>query len=57
MSTVLNGVFIGGEWRAGHEVLEVINPATEATLAHVSVGDARAVAQAVGAASAAFIDW
>ncbi|MGU3307420.1 aldehyde dehydrogenase family protein [Pseudomonas sp. M5A4_2d] len=57
MSTVLNGVFIGGEWRTGHEVLEVINPATEATLAHVSVGDASAVSQAVGAASAAFIDW
>ncbi|NVZ19430.1 aldehyde dehydrogenase family protein [Pseudomonas costantinii] len=57
MSAVLNGVFIGGEWRAGHDVLEVINPATEATLAHVSVGDANAVTQAVDAASAAFIDW
>ena len=57
MSAVLNGVFIGGEWRAGHGVLEVINPATEATLAHVSVGDASAVAQAVEAASAAFSDW
>ncbi|GAB5345631.1 hypothetical protein PFUM301598_41080 [Pseudomonas fluorescens] len=57
MSPVVNGVFIGGEWRAGHDVLEVINPATEATLARVSVGDASAVSQAVGAASAAFIDW
>ncbi len=57
MSAVLNGVFIGGEWRAGHGVLEVINPATEAALAHVSVGDASAVAQAVDAASAAFIGW
>ncbi|WP_242194025.1 MULTISPECIES: aldehyde dehydrogenase family protein [unclassified Pseudomonas] len=57
MSAVLNGVFIAGEWRAGHDVIEVINPATEATLAHVSVGDASTVAQAVEAASAAFIDW
>jgi betaine-aldehyde dehydrogenase len=57
MSAVLSGVFIAGEWRAGHDVIEVINPATEATLAHVSVGDASTVAQAVEAASAAFIDW
>jgi len=35
----------------------VINPATEETLAQVSVGDASAVAQAVDAASAAFIGW
>jgi betaine-aldehyde dehydrogenase len=57
MSAVLNGVYIDGAWRAGHEVLEVINPATEATLARISVGDAQALAQAVDAASAAFIDW
>ncbi len=57
MSAVLNGVFINGQWQAGHEVLEVINPATEATLAHVSVGDASAVELAVDAASAAFVDW
>lgn len=57
MSAVLNGMFINGQWRAGHEVLEVINPATEATLAHVSVGDAGAVKLAVDAASAAFLDW
>ncbi len=57
MSTVLNGVYIGGAWRAGHTVLEVINPATEAMLAQVSVGDALAVTQAVDAASAAFSDW
>ena len=50
MSAVLNGVYIDGTWRAGHEVLEVINPATEATLARISVGDARAVTQAVDAA-------
>ena len=57
MNAVLNGVFIGGEWQAGREVLEVINPATEATLAQVSVGDAAAVTRAVDAASAAFGDW
>ena len=57
MSAVMNGVYINGAWRAGHDVLEVINPATEETLAQVSVGDASAVAQAVDAASAAFIGW
>ena len=29
MSAVLNGIYIDGSWRAGHEVLEVINPASE----------------------------
>jgi len=57
MSAVMNGVYINGAWRAGQDVLEVINPATEETLAQVSVGDASAVAQAVDAASAAFIGW
>ena len=57
MSTVLNGVYIDGSWRAGNAVLEVINPATEEMLAQVSVGDALAVTQAVDAASAAFSDW
>ncbi|UII72978.1 aldehyde dehydrogenase family protein [Pseudomonas sp. HN11] len=57
MSAVLNGVYIDGAWRAGHAVLEVINPSTEAILASVSVGDASTVTQAVDAASAAFIDW
>jgi len=57
MSAVVNGVYINGAWRAGETVLEVINPATEATLAQVSVGDANAVTEAVDAASAAFVDW
>jgi betaine-aldehyde dehydrogenase len=57
MSAVLNGVYIDGEWRAGHDVLEVINPATEAILAQVSVGDSVAVTQAVDAASRAFAEW
>lgn len=57
MSAVLNGIYIDGSWRAGDDVLEVINPATEALLAQVSVGDALAVKRAVGAASAAFGDW
>lgn len=57
MSTVLNGVYINGAWRAGQDVLEVINPATEQILAQVSAGDASAVTQAVGAASAAFGGW
>lgn len=53
----MNGVYINGEWREGNQVLEVINPATEALLAHVSGGDAAAVTLAVDAASAAFADW
>jgi len=57
MSAVLNGIYIDGSWRAGHEVLEVINPASEAILAEVSVGDASTVALAVDAASAAFVGW
>lgn len=55
--SVLNGLYINGEWHAGNRVIEVINPATEALLAQVSVGDADTVAQAVDAASAAFAHW
>lgn len=57
MSPVVNGVYINGEWRAGEAVLEVINPATEAILAQVSVGNAGTVSLAVDAASAALADW
>lgn len=56
MSPVVNGVYINGEWRAGEAVLEVINPATEAILAQVSVGNAGTVSLAVDAASAALAD-
>ncbi|TFY96017.1 aldehyde dehydrogenase family protein [Pseudomonas nabeulensis] len=57
MSTVLKGVYIDGTWREGQALLEVINPASEAVLAQVSVGDGLAVKQAVDAASAAFSGW
>jgi len=57
MSAVLNGLYINGAWRAGPALLEVINPATEQSLAQVSVGDASAVTEAVDAASAAFARW
>ncbi len=57
MSAALEGLYINGQWHTGVEVLEVINPTTEATLAHVSVGDANAVTAAVDAASAAFPAW
>ncbi|MGY2292657.1 aldehyde dehydrogenase family protein [Pseudomonas sp. SDO528_S397] len=57
MSAVLNGLYINGQWQAGVEVIEVINPATEAPLAQVSLGDAGAVARAVEAASTAFVSW
>lgn len=57
MSTLVNGLYINGAWRAGHDVVGVTNPATEAALAQVSMGDASAVAEAVSAASAAFAHW
>jgi betaine-aldehyde dehydrogenase len=57
MSSILNGLYIDGQWRAGSECLQVINPATEEPLATVSGGDELAVNQAVNAASAAFLQW
>lgn len=56
-SSTLNGLYIDGQWRAGSESLQVINPATEEPLATVSGGDEQAVDQAVNAASAAFSQW
>jgi aldehyde dehydrogenase (NAD+) len=52
-------LFIGGEWvdPAGTDVIEVINPATEAVLATVPAGTAADVDQAVAAAKAAFPGW
>ncbi|MFW0757418.1 aldehyde dehydrogenase family protein [Pseudomonas sp. H11T01] len=55
--STLNGLYIDGQWRAGSERLQVINPATEESLATVSGGDEQAVDQAVNAASAAFAQW
>ncbi len=56
-SSTLNGLYINGQWRAGSERLQVINPATEEPLATVSGGDEQAVNYAVDAASAAFSQW
>jgi aldehyde dehydrogenase (NAD+) len=52
-------LFIGGEWvdPAGSDVIEVINPATEAVLATVPAGTAADVDKAVAAAKAAFPAW
>jgi betaine-aldehyde dehydrogenase len=55
--TTLDGLYINGQWSAGHEHLRVINPATEALLTTVNGGDERAVDQAVTAATTAFSDW
>jgi betaine-aldehyde dehydrogenase len=57
ISSTINGLYIDGQWRAGSEPLQVINPATEGPLATVSGGDEQAVDQAVNAASAAFSQW
>ena len=51
--------FIGGEWVAsrGEGWIEVINPATEATLARVPAGNAADIAAAAEAARGAFAAW
>lgn len=53
----LAGLYIGGHWQSGGDSLRVINPATEELLASVTGGDAKAVEQAVRAASDAFPAW
>ena len=52
-------MLIGGEWRAGsaHQEIEVVNPATEETVASVPAGSADDVALAVATAKRAFADW
>ena len=52
-------MLIGGEWRAAsaHEEIEVVNPATEATVASVPAGSADDVDLAVATAKRAFPDW
>ncbi|WP_213881633.1 aldehyde dehydrogenase family protein [Pseudomonas sp. dw_358] len=55
--TVLNGLYINGQWQRGEQLIEVINPATEQPLAVVAGGASAAVEQAVTAATAAFGPW
>ena len=52
-------MLIGGEWRAAsaHEEIEVVNPATEATVASVPAGSADDVDLAVATAKRAFPGW
>jgi succinate-semialdehyde dehydrogenase/glutarate-semialdehyde dehydrogenase len=52
-------MLIGGEWRAAsaHEEIEVVNPATEETVASVPAGSATDVELAVATAKRAFPDW
>jgi succinate-semialdehyde dehydrogenase/glutarate-semialdehyde dehydrogenase len=52
-------MLIGGEWRAAsaHEEIEVVNPATEETVASVPAGSADDVDLAVATAQRAFADW
>src|SRR5690349_24196635 len=52
-------MLIGGEWRAGsaREEIEVVNPATEETVASVPAGSADDVELAVATAKRAFTDW
>lgn len=53
------GFYINGEWITpdGAQTLEVVNPATEAAFARISVGTADHANQAVTAARAAFPTW
>src|SRR4051795_2706682 len=52
-------MLIGGEWRqaASHEEIEVVNPATEETVASVPSADAADVDLAVETAKRAFPEW
>lgn len=52
-------MFIGGRWESGASARTrpVIDPATEALLAHVPEGDAQDARQAIDAAHAAFPGW
>jgi succinate-semialdehyde dehydrogenase / glutarate-semialdehyde dehydrogenase len=52
-------MLIGGEWRAGSAQgeIEVVNPATEETVASVPDGSADDVALAVATAKRAFAEW
>ena len=52
-------MLIGGEWRqaAAHEELEVVNPATEETVATVPAGKPEDVELAVATAKRAFAEW
>jgi acyl-CoA reductase-like NAD-dependent aldehyde dehydrogenase len=52
-------MLIGGEWRAAaaHQELEVLNPATEETVASVPAASADDVELAVATAKRAFGDW
>lgn len=54
---LLNGLYIDGQWLAGNEHLQVINPSTEGVLAQVAGGGPEAVGQALSAASAGFARW
>jgi aldehyde dehydrogenase (NAD+) len=57
--TVHEGMYIGGAWRAaaGTEQIDVVNPATEETVATVPAGTAADVDAAVAAARAARRAW
>jgi len=55
--SLLNGLYIDGQWRAGTELLQVIDPSTEERLGMVSAGDQRTVAQAVQAAHTGLAQW
>ena len=59
MTSAHTKFFINGEWiePAGHETLEVINPATEEAFTTISLGTAEDVGNAVQAAKAAFPVW
>jgi acyl-CoA reductase-like NAD-dependent aldehyde dehydrogenase len=52
-------MLIGGEWRqaAAHEELDVVNPATEDTVASVPAGKPEDVELAVATAKRAFAEW
>ena len=49
--------YIDGEWRAGPDAVDVLNPATEETLASIPSADDALVEEALAAAAAAQAEW
>ncbi|TPQ37986.1 aldehyde dehydrogenase family protein [Cupriavidus pinatubonensis] len=56
---IIDTFYINGEWVAPTrlELANIVNPATEATIGQVAMGNAEDVARAVGAARLAFPGW
>lgn len=53
----IDGKLYSGGWRAGTRMVDVIEPATGKTIAHVALGSAEIIAEAAATAAAAQKEW